>query len=56
MSGVDFYDDTSADLPESDSLKNLCAYKDFSSLKIAVPKQFVEAKGLDADVKKVSDG
>ena len=53
MSGVDFYDDTSADLPESDSLKNLCAYKDFSSLKIAVPKQFEEAKGLDADVKKV---
>ena len=53
MSGVDFYDDTSADLPDSDSLKTLAAYKDFSSLKIAVPKQFDEAKGLDADVKKV---
>lgn len=53
MSGVDFYDDTSADLPEAASLKNLTAYKDFSALKIAVPKQFEEAKGLDADVRKV---
>ena len=55
MSGVDFYDDTSADLPDSDKLANLSAYKDFSSLKIAVPKQFEEAKGLDGDVKKVFD-
>ena len=53
MSGVDFYDDTSANLPDSDSLKTLAAYKDFSSLKIAVPKQFDEAKGLDSEVKKV---
>ena len=53
MSGVDFYDDTSADLPEKESLKNLKAYSDFSKLKIAVPKQFMEAKGLDADVSKV---
>ena len=53
MSGVDFYDDTSADLPDSDKLAQLSAYTDFSSLKIAVPKQFEEAKGLDADVKKV---
>lgn len=53
MCGVDFYDDTSADLPEADKLVNLEAYKDFASLKIAVPKQFEEAKGLDADVKKV---
>lgn len=53
MSGVDFYDDTSADLPDSDKLRNLSAYKDFSSLKIAVPKQFEEAKGLDDEVKKV---
>jgi len=53
MSGVDFYDDTSADLPNSASLKNLESYKDFSTLKIAVPKQFEEAKGLDAEVKKV---
>lgn len=53
MSGVDFYDDTSADLPNSCELRNLSAYKDFSSLKIAVPKQFEEAKGLDDEVKKV---
>ena len=53
MSGVDFYDDTSADLPESSKLKNLESYKDFSSLKIAVPKQFEEAKGLDDEVRKV---
>ncbi|WP_407429071.1 Asp-tRNA(Asn)/Glu-tRNA(Gln) amidotransferase subunit GatA [Treponema sp.] len=53
MSGVDFYDDTSADLPRSENLAELSAYKDFSSLKIAVPKQFEEAKGLDQDVKKV---
>lgn len=53
MSGVDFYDDTSADLPESDSLKNLKAFSDFSKLKIAIPKQFLESKGLDADVGKV---
>ncbi|MBQ3965539.1 MAG: Asp-tRNA(Asn)/Glu-tRNA(Gln) amidotransferase GatCAB subunit A, partial [Treponema sp.] len=55
MSGVDFYDDTSADLPDSDKLADLAAYKDFSSLKIAVPKQFEEAKGMNADVKKVFD-
>ncbi len=55
MSGVDFYDDTSADLPESDSLKNLSAMSsgDFSKLKIAIPKQFLESKGLSPDVAKV---
>lgn len=53
MAGEDMYDDTSADLPCKESLKKLEAYKDFSSLKIAVPKQFAEAKGLDADVAKV---
>ena len=53
MSGADFYDDTSADLPQSELLANLESYKDFSSLKIAVPKQFEQAKGLDEDVKKV---
>ncbi|WP_294430214.1 Asp-tRNA(Asn)/Glu-tRNA(Gln) amidotransferase subunit GatA [uncultured Treponema sp.] len=53
MSGVDFYDDTSADLPNSEKLASLESYKDFASLKIAVPKQFEEAKGLDEDVKKV---
>ncbi len=55
MAGVDFYDDTSADLPETEKLAKLESYKDFSSLKIAVPKQFEEAKGLAADVKKVFD-
>ena len=53
MAGVDFYDDTSADLPETDKLTALESYRDFASLKIAVPKQFEEAKGLDADVKTV---
>ena len=55
MAGVDFYDDTSVDLPETEKLAKLESYKDFSSLKIAVPKQFEEAKGLAADVKKVFD-
>ena len=53
MSGVDFYDDTSAELPNADALKNLSPYTDFSSLRIAVPKQFEEAKGLHDDVRKV---
>ncbi len=55
MSGVDFYDDTSADLPDSDSLKNLSAMStdDFFKLKIAIPKQFLESKGLSPDVAKV---
>lgn len=52
MSGVDFYDDTSADLPSSDELKNLKAI-DVSKLKIVVPKQFEESKGMDSDVAKV---
>ena len=53
MSGADFYDDTSADLPDADKLTTLTAYSDFASLKIAVPKQFEEANGLDAEVKRV---
>lgn len=57
MSGVDFYDDTSADLPNAESLKNLKAYSvdDFSKLKVAIPKQFLESKGLDPEVGKVFD-
>lgn len=55
MAGVDFYDDTSADLPNVSELKNLSAYKDMSSLKVAIPKQFLETKGLDSDVKAVFD-
>ena len=55
LGGVDMYDDTSADLPSKDSLKNLTAISDddFAKLKIAVPKQFLESKGLDSDVAKV---
>lgn len=53
--GQDFYDDTSADLPHSEELKNLKALSDeeFAKLKVAVPKQFLEAKGMNADVEKV---
>jgi len=55
MSGVDMYDDTSADLPNAKELSKLEALSDaeFASLKIAVPKQFLESKGMDADVSKV---
>ncbi|MBE6353775.1 Asp-tRNA(Asn)/Glu-tRNA(Gln) amidotransferase subunit GatA [Treponema sp.] len=55
MCGSDMYDDTSADLPGSDSLRSLKPYGDFSSLKIAIPKQFLETKGLDPDVGAVFD-
>ena len=50
LAGEDFYDDTSCDLPQSSKLASLESYKDFSSLNIAIPKQFQEAKGMDADV------
>ena len=55
LSGVDFYDDTSSDLPNSEELKNLQGLTDeeFKKLKIAVPRQFEQAKGLDKDVAKV---
>ena len=55
MCGVDMYDDTSADLPESQKLKNLetMSDSDFAKLKIAIPKQFLESKGLAPDVGKV---
>ncbi len=57
MAGVDFYDDTSADLPGSEKLRSLSAYTsdEFKSLKIAIPKQFLESKGLAPDVGKVFD-
>lgn len=57
MCGVDMYDDTSADLPEGKTLTKLEALSDaeFAALKIAVPKQFLENKGMDADVSKVFD-
>ena len=53
MAGADFYDDTSADLPNAEKLQNLTAYQEFSSLKIAVPKQFLESKGMSRDVARV---
>ena len=57
MCGADMYDDTSADLPEREKLLNLKPYAGapFSSLKIALIRQFLENKGLDADVGKVFD-
>ena len=55
--GADFYDDTSADLPESDSLLDLkpLSAQEFSKMKIAIPKQFLESKGLSPDVGAVFD-
>ena len=57
MCGVDFYDDTSADLPNSDQLKNLkeLSKEEFAALKVAIPKQFLETKGLDPEVGKIFD-
>ena len=57
MCGVDMYDDTSADLAEGKTLSELKAFSadEFKSLKIAVPKQFLETKGLDSDVGAVFD-
>ncbi|MGI5071304.1 Asp-tRNA(Asn)/Glu-tRNA(Gln) amidotransferase subunit GatA [Treponema pectinovorum] len=52
MSGVDFYDDTSSDLTDFQKLRDLKS-QDVSKLKIAVPKQFEHAKGMDKDVAKV---
>lgn len=51
MCGEDFYDDTSVGLPNKESLFELKPYEEMSSLKIAIPKQFLETKGLDSDVK-----
>ena len=39
MAGEDFYDDTSAELPEAEKLKNLEPYKNMDSLKVAIPRQ-----------------
>ena len=54
MCGVDFYDDTSADLPGADKLKDLKAFtgEEFKSLKIAIPKQFLKTEGCSPDVVK----
>ena len=55
MSGVDMYDDTSADLPDAASLRNLKALSDdeFKTLKIAIPKQFMKTEGADPEVIRV---
>ncbi len=57
MSGADFYDDTSADLPAgaAEQLRHLTALPDaeLASLRIAVPRQFAEAKGLQRDISAV---
>jgi aspartyl-tRNA(Asn)/glutamyl-tRNA(Gln) amidotransferase subunit A len=58
MSGQDFYDDTSLENPSKTDLlnkKGLEAYSDieFSKLKVAIPRQFLETKGLDEDVSAV---
>ena len=52
MTGIDTFDDTSADLPDSDSLKKLTALteEEFKTLKIAIPKQFLKTDGADPDV------
>ena len=54
MCGADFYDDTSADLPDSESLKDLQPLSDeeFSHLKVAIPRQFLKTEGADSDVVK----
>ncbi len=54
MAGLDMYDDTSADLPNVDKIKNLKALSDdqFKALKIAIPKQFLKTEGADGDVVK----
>ncbi|MGP1588102.1 MAG: Asp-tRNA(Asn)/Glu-tRNA(Gln) amidotransferase subunit GatA [Treponemataceae bacterium] len=53
--GLDFYDDTSSDLPNCEDLKNFTALtnEELSKLKIAVPRQFEAAQGLDPDVAEV---
>ncbi|MDD7015315.1 MAG: Asp-tRNA(Asn)/Glu-tRNA(Gln) amidotransferase subunit GatA [Treponema sp.] len=55
MCGADMYDDTSADLPDGKSLADLKGYsnEEIAKMKIAIPKQFLEAKGMDSDVNKV---
>lgn len=55
LCGADFRDDTSADLPNANLLKDLKAYTDIKNLKIAVPKQFINSKGLDKEVYAIFD-
>ena len=56
MSGKDPYDDTSCDLPAGSELSPSCSAltdEHIASLKIAVPRQFAQAKGLDPQVASV---
>lgn len=58
MAGEDFYDDTSADLPCAAELRaettagSFAAMSDadLAKLKIAIPRQFLESKGMDPGV------
>lgn len=53
MAGKDPYDDTSCDLPAGSELSPSCSAltdEHIASLKIAVPRQFAQAKGLDPQV------
>ena len=54
MCGVDTFDDTSADLPDVDKIKNLKALSsdEFAKIKVAIPKQFLKTEGADPDVVK----
>ena len=56
MAGKDKKDETSEDADLSSLLK-LSSYskEEFASLRFAIPKEFLNTKGLDADVKKVFD-
>lgn len=55
MSGKDFYDDTSCDLPGSEAIRELVPMADseIAALNIAIPRQFLESKGMDPEVAKV---
>ncbi|MBP3365547.1 MAG: Asp-tRNA(Asn)/Glu-tRNA(Gln) amidotransferase subunit GatA [Treponema sp.] len=53
MCGCDMYDDTSADLPGGKELSSLKPCAAFPRMKAAVPKQFLESKGMDSDVARV---
>lgn len=56
MAGTDFYDDTSCDLPCSKELRSLSfSKKDFSTLRIAIPRQFLDSEGLDSEVTQTFD-
>ncbi|MBE6350330.1 MAG: Asp-tRNA(Asn)/Glu-tRNA(Gln) amidotransferase subunit GatA [Spirochaetaceae bacterium] len=55
MAGEDFYDDTSSNLPHVEKLTDLqsLSAKEIAALRIAIPRQFIEAKGMDKDVAEV---